>query len=98
MDPNTARKYLDRVKEVLPNLTWKVVERMDSATIFEGASPNLTLTVAEFDIAEQGFPPGSKGYDGMAAFRNEKLFLRLPRNLAEEAFRSIALEKTPDLE
>lgn len=42
--------------------------------------------VVEFDIEPQGFPPGSKGYDGTASNMKKGAIIRLTTELAREAF------------
>lgn len=53
-----------------------------SAT-YVGRAPGWHFVVASFSIESQGFPPGSRGYDGVA--RSGTTVLHLTRDLAERA-------------
>lgn len=53
------------------------------ARFYKGSGGGYEWTLASFSIAEQGFPPGSRGYDGMVV---KGVFIcRLPRELATKA-------------
>jgi hypothetical protein len=47
-----------------------------------GRSPLWRFVVASFDIENQGFPPGSKGYDGTATDLSSGRVIHLPRETA----------------
>lgn len=42
------------------------------------------VIVADFDISDQGFPAGSRGYDGAVSMG--MVVMRLPRSLAKKIF------------
>ena len=54
---------------------------------FTAHTKNWNFAVVEFGIEDQGFPPGSKGYDGTA--HKTGTVLRLTRDLAKKAFNKI---------
>jgi len=54
---------------------------------------HLKFEIFEFDIEDQGFPPGSMGYDGAVTSKDlggigGALIVHLPRALAEKAFKA----------
>ena len=53
-----------------------------------GRMKSLTFILVEFDIEGQGFPPGSKGYDGTIV--RGGTIMRLPRELAEKLYKKAA--------
>lgn len=57
--------------------------RMHDARFFQGAYGAWSFTVCDFDITDQGFPKGSRGYDG--AGRKPGVVLHLTRELARRA-------------
>jgi len=87
-------KELALILEMLPKLKWEVQVADASATgdptakFYLGTAPGWRVTVVSFDIEPQGFPPGSRGYDG-AASHSSKL-VHLTRELAERAFKLAA--------
>ncbi len=92
---------LNEIEAALPLMTWKRAEMPGAeaagagdARAFEGVGGEWRLTVASFDIESQGFPAGSRGYDGAAASMSRGLVTRLTRELAERAF-TLALSAAP---
>ena len=73
---------------------WERMEIAESETAigFCGKYSSWRIIVTEFDIEDQGFPPGSKGYDGAVNDVEKGMVMRLPRDLAEKAFK-IAFKK-----
>ena len=53
---------------------------------YEGQGNGWRLLVVSFSIEDQGFPPGSLGYDGSATFPAQALVVRLTRPQAKRAF------------
>lgn len=53
--------------------------------LFNGSAEGWTLTAASFSIEDQGFPPGSRGYDGAATSTTKGVVVRLTREQAEKA-------------
>jgi hypothetical protein len=72
-------------------IEWEAVDVRDDASAyytteaFKGHTGSWVFTVVSFDIESQGFPKGSRGHDGAAAYAGT--ILRLPRGLAEQAFK-----------
>jgi len=66
---------------------FKELPEQPGATSCIGKTKNMTFVLVEFDIESQGFPPGSKGYDGTASDPKSEAIMRLPRPLAERAFK-----------
>lgn len=50
---------------------------------YTGSADGWFFTVCDFSIEEQGFPKGSRGYDG--AGRSDNMVLHLTRELAQRA-------------
>ena len=84
----TMERLLDEIRQGLESTLLQEVEFGDmpkGATYIRGKLPSdWRLLAIEFDIEEQGFPPGSKGYDGTAT--RGSTVLRLTRELAQLAF------------
>jgi len=78
---------LDKIKADLENNEfWKVKkETPRGAKSILAHTHTWNYVLVEFDIEDQGFPPGSKGYDG-TAFKAGTV-VHLPRELAELAFK-----------
>lgn len=78
---------LRKAREVLPQLKWYKLPQPANPDmqVFEGLHENWRFVVASFEIESQGFPPGSRSYDGAAT--KVGLVLHLTRDLAEEAFK-----------
>lgn len=58
-----------------------ISEQQNSARGFIGVVGNWRFVVASFDIEQQGFPPGSRGYDGTVV--GERMIIRIPRPEAQ---------------
>lgn len=87
---------LKDVEAVLPSLKWHQeleAPRDHDARFFVGESDEWRLVVSDFEIESQGFPPGTRGYDGAALKKSPPTMLHLTRELAqkavEQAFNSI---------
>lgn len=81
------QKLLNEIEAVLPSVRW---ERADGpsdhdARFFHGTASGWNFTLCSFDVAYQGFPEGTRGYDGAAA--SGKAIVRLTRELAEQAIK-----------
>jgi len=59
----------------------------DAISLKAEAKGGGAYVLASFPIEDQGFPPGSRGYDG--TYVRGPNMLRLPRELAEKAFKVI---------
>jgi hypothetical protein len=74
------------------NLTWHE-ENTDGAPhqmrAFVGTGDGWRIVVTSFEIESQGFPPGSRGYDGMACHLTG-LVVRLTRDQARKGFAAAA--------
>ncbi len=79
---------LRRAEAAIEHATWRKVPspQEGSARAYEGSADGWRFTVIDFDISNQGFPPGSRGYDG-AGVDQAKGVLHLTRELAEKAFK-----------
>lgn len=83
-------RALAGIEEALPGIEWRRAEgppgHEREASFMEGAGPSgWRFTLCAFDIASQGFPPGTLGYDGTGV--KGASIVRLPRELAEKAFK-----------
>jgi hypothetical protein len=92
MDPTEMARLLKELLEVVTGIGWKkvvlpesVVAQDPTARSFETHANGWHVTVLSFDIEPQGFPKGSRGYDGMGV--KEGVLLRLTRELAERFFK-----------
>lgn len=90
----SVKKLLDELTHELETTPLQEVEFGDApkgATYLRGLLPSgWRVLVVEFDIEDQGFPPGSKGYDGTAVKSSMlciETVMRLTRELAELAFK-----------
>lgn len=75
---------------VLPRMKWMTLSIPDdmpdkTAKSYMGTADAWVITVISYDIENQGFPPGSRGYDGVG--RRGGFVLHLTRELAEQAFK-----------
>lgn len=83
-----AEDLLKEIEQVLPTVTWKESacsgEAAEYAARFhEGAVDGWHFVLCTFSIEDQGFPAGSRGWDGTA--RKGSVVLRLPHELANKA-------------
>jgi len=89
--------YTDEVREAIVSATdWKISKTSEgfSARFFTANSGGWRFVVSDFDISDQGFPPGTRGFDGAATNKKKNVVLHLPRAMAEYAV-SKALECLP---
>jgi hypothetical protein len=85
----TITAVLAEVAKAAEGATWFEVESPGpDSKAFKAYSRNWNLLVISFDIESQGFPPGSRGYDGTAA--GNDTVIRLTRELAEKLYREAA--------
>lgn len=87
---NEMMDLLEEIERVLPTVTdWKAgnIDHREART-FEGFTPDGAwhLVALDFDIEDQGFPPGSRGYDGVG--RKGSLVIHFTRQLAEKVFQA----------
>ena len=85
--PIDLKRVLAEVKKDLDTEKFQSVETtvIGDAKGYLAVTKNWNFVVAEFGIEEQGFPPGSKGYDGTA--HKAGTIIHLTRELAELAFK-----------
>jgi hypothetical protein len=81
------KMFLEAIEKALPLVRWEPTDgpKEHDAKFFQGMAEGWSFTITSFDIENQGFPPGSRGYDGAAA--SGKAIVRLTRELAEKAFK-----------
>lgn len=77
-------KIQREVEAAIDAATWTSVPGPREAEAYQGTAPGAVFTVVAFDIENQGFPPGSLGYDGAVMFSGG-LVTRLTRVQAERA-------------
>jgi hypothetical protein len=78
---------LRRASAAIEEATWSPLpDAPPGGRAFLGLTPNWRFTVMDFDIEPQGFPAGSRGYDG-AGVEQMMNVLHLTRELAEKAFK-----------
>ena len=81
----------------LPSVEWTEAEvtaeqqREGQFRAILGVTPGWRIVVSEFDIEPQGFPKGSKGYDGAGTYLHNTwpgpAVIRMTRELAAKAFK-----------
>ena len=59
---------------------WIRADGPEGATFYRGGG----ITVCRFSVENQGFPPGSMGYDGCIVARGA--LVRFPRDVAKQVF------------
>ena len=75
---------LDTIEAELPTVEWVAREAPRDAICYTGRTESgWSLLVVSFGIEDQGFPSGSRGYDG-TAWRDGAV-VHLSRELAEKA-------------
>lgn len=70
----------------LPQVKWRettVPDAPNEAKAFIGEHSTTKFTVVSFEIESQGFPSGSRGYDG--AISSGMIVCRMTREFAEKA-------------
>ncbi len=86
------KRELERVEAVLPHVKWQKADpagaQAEDPTVkaYLGLAPGWRFTVVSYNIEPQGFPAGSRGYDG-AAVHDPGVMVHLTRPLAERAFK-----------
>lgn len=84
-------RHLTQIEAALPKAVWTSLTRdvpaAHAAAFYTGETPEWAFVVSSFDISEQGFPEGTRGYDGAARSKSSPLIVRLTRQLAERAVR-----------
>lgn len=74
-------------------IAWKMLEpppQEPTARCFLGTIDDRQYVAVDFDIEPQGFPAGSRGYDG--TYRRAMTIMRIPRVFAERLVKD-AIEK-----
>ncbi len=83
-------QLLKQIEAAIEVATWSPMLMpepvQNDARGYSGVAPGWVFNVVSFEIESQGFPPGSRGYDG-AASNTSGVSVRLTRELAEKAFR-----------
>ena len=78
---------IDNVDELLQAAAWKQVDApkgdVDAMFYVGFTSEGVQVSVASFSIEDQGFPVGSRGFEG--AIRKENVLQRLTREQASTA-------------
>lgn len=80
-----VKALLQAAEAAMEHARWETLEgpTAHNARFHQGVADGWSFTVSSFDIEDQGFSPGVRGYDGAAASGNA--ILRLTRELAEKA-------------
>jgi hypothetical protein len=82
---------LDEAVAAAPRLKWNrlppVLANVADPTVqsYMGDDGTWLMTVVSFDIEAQGFPPGSRGYDGAGSCK--ACVIHFTRDLAERIFK-----------
>jgi hypothetical protein len=83
--------------DMLPTMKWKQEPgpKDHDARLFVGECEGWRAVVTDFDISDQGFPPGTRGYDGAITSITPPMLLHLTRELAQKAV-ELALQSIGD--
>lgn len=81
-------KQEKQIEMLARNCSWQKDSDSDklppTARAYIGSLENARVLVVDFDISDQGFAAGSRGYDGAVTIN--KTVIRLPRSLAARIF------------
>jgi hypothetical protein len=95
--PPTMQQVLKEAEQAAEGAKWEVSAALETAVNPGGARAYETVhngwkfVVVSFNIEDQGFPPGSLGYDGAATNKEKGVVLHLTRELAEKFYKAAAL-------
>ena len=96
-DVQAINEILKEVENSIPKVKWVSRSAPDDPSnpvYYMGDAPNgWKFLVASFDIADQGFPPGSRGHDGTASAKGT--IMRLTPELAQQAFQTAEASYKP---
>lgn len=78
-----------QVEALAREWTWRrqdlVGDKDVKATVYVAKEDDWNVVVTAFSIEDQGFPPGTLGYDGM--IRHGATIIHMTREVAESVFR-----------
>lgn len=94
--------FLAEFEAVLPEVKWVMeslerragltADRVELAELhtegYIGTTGDWRATVVAFDIENQGFPPGTRGYDGAVVHRERAVVCRMTREVAARVFKA----------
>ena len=84
---NVEQLLLD-IETALPTLNWAEVPiEAQGCRAYNGIGSGWIVLTVAFPLEPQGFPPGALGYDGTATGLKSLTVVRLPRDLAERAYK-----------
>lgn len=91
MNQTEMSQLLREIDECASRASWKGTGPIDpesdpTAKSFSAEVDGWVLMVISYDIEPQGFPKGSRGYDGTAV--RAGLVMRLTRELAEKIYKA----------
>lgn len=88
----TLDQVLDDASRAIEIATWEKFDEFPTdhdAVAYRGRGDGWEFLVVSFSIEDQGFPKGSRGWDGTG--RKKSTVLHLTRELAERGFRLATL-------
>lgn len=88
---NPGLEFLAQAEPHLPSVVWTRDLKTESeppvsshlAKFYQGVGGGYIWTLVSFSIEDQGFPPGSRGYDGVVA--KDGTVCRMTRAFATQA-------------
>ena len=86
-------EIFEEARKVLSSCQWKEIETpTGDAICYQGSAPNdWHFVMVSFSIENQGFPKGSRGYDGTISrdgtLTRRGAFVRMTREMAEEVYK-----------
>ncbi len=92
MNAEDMQLILDEIEALLPEVNWtrdakdqEPEAKMHDARFFTGEAGGWKLVITDFDITDQGFAPGSRGYDGAGNNLSKGIVIHFTRELAAKA-------------
>jgi hypothetical protein len=95
--PPTMQQVLEEAEKAAEGAQWRAsepinrvgeLEHSGDVRGFEADKDGWHFIVVSFDIENQGFPPGSRGYDGACRNTEKGTVLHLTRELAEKFYKA----------
>jgi hypothetical protein len=85
----------EKIQWTADNLGGEVTRNDPSARAFTGKVEGWHVLVVSFSIENQGYPRGSRSYDGTGVRKQPPVVLRFTRELAEKLFKVAEAQPTP---
>ena len=96
MNRDNMLEFLSEFEALLPEVKWEPEHSADpevqalKTEAFIGTTGDWRATAVAFDIEPQGFPKGTRGYDGAVVNHPRGIVCRMTREIAERVFKAAA--------